>query len=352
VQGYLQALAGETVLAGRTPDLDDSFVSSIYIGGGTPTVLTGDQLDGVLAAVGREFSSIEGCEVTVEANPGTVDRGKLKAIKAAGANRLSLGVQSLEAGVLKRIGRKHGPEEVYQAFDLAREIGFAVNLDLIFALPGQTPDGWRETIRNAAAMGPEHISTYGLKVETGTPLARMIEQGVMNPCLEDEEAAMYEDTVAMLTACGYIHYEISNFARPGHKSKHNCHYWENGEYIGLGAGAHSHLNHRRWANCTDLVSYMEMVNRGELPVAEVEHVSLDQEMAETMFLGLRLIEGINMAAFERRFGVPVDGAFGRAIARHKATGLLTVDDGRLKLSPRGLLLANEVFVDFLAPEIG
>lgn len=351
VPDYLRALEREMELAARILDLADRRVFSVYLGGGTPTILTAAWLAGLLQKVAGVFSLDPECEITVEANPGTVDEDKLKTLRGAGVTRLSLGVQSLEPALLARIGRTHDREEVEAVITTARRVGFTVSLDLIYGLPGQSLDGWRRTLQEVIALAPDHISAYGLKVEPGTPLARDLDRGLLELPSDDEQADMYEEAVRLLAAAGYARYEISNFARPGQESRHNHNYWENGDYLGLGAGAHSRLDHRRWLNRPDLTEYMGRIAAGELPAAELEYISREQEMAETMFLGLRLAEGVSLPVFARRFGVPAETVFAGAIAKHTATGLLLRDGDRLRLSSRGFLLANEVFLDFLEPEL-
>lgn len=322
--------------------------ATVYIGGGTPTLLPARNLEQVLDAVDRFFGRQPGAEVTVEANPGTVDDAKLRVLLAAGVNRLSLGVQSLDDDLLAAMGRIHRRRDVYEAFDQARRAGFSnINLDLIFGLPGQTLDGWRATLKEAIALQPEHIAAYSLQVEEGTPWGKLAAAGELPLPGEELELAMYQEARQMFAAVGYQQYEISNFARPGYQCRHNLTYWLNQPYLGLGAAAASYWRGRRWQNYSELHRYRHVLSRGRLPRAEIETLTPHQQMAETMFMGLRLMAGVDLEDFRQRFGVDAREVYARELAGLYRAGLVEEKDGHLRLTEKGLPLANEVFMQFV-----
>jgi oxygen-independent coproporphyrinogen-3 oxidase len=291
---------------------------------------------------------MEGCEITVEANPGTVDAAGLETLLKAGVNRLSLGVQSFNDGLLGVLGRVHNTAQALEAVRLARAAGFAnLNLDFIFGIPGQTLSDWQETLAQAAALGPEHIAAYGLQLEEGTPLAQGVGRGEICACPEDLELMMYRHTVEYLNAAGYRQYEISNFARPGMECSHNLVYWLNTPYLGIGPAAHSFIGGERFSNVTALDRYSERLSRGEYPVEARERLTVEDEMAETMFLGLRLTAGVDLNLFHRRFGRRAEDVYRQEIERLIKNGLVEINGGFLRLSGKGLPLANVVFREFV-----
>jgi len=298
-------------------------------------------------------------ECTVEANPGTVSRDGLHALRQAGVNRLSLGVQSLHDEELALLGRVHTAREALAAYDLAREAGFAnINLDLILGLPGQSLSRWRETLFQALALRPEHLSLYALTVEEGTPLAARIAAGLLPAPDDDLAAQMVELAEALLEQEGYRHYEISNWARgeaasaaetaiPALACRHNLKYWRNEPYLGLGAAAHSYDGRRRWANTPVVETYIHHTLAGQDGVVQSEVLSAAQRLDETMMLGLRLVSGIAWEDLARRFGQDPRDVYRRQIADLVETGLLAVDAWGLRLTARGRLLGNRVFAAFL-----
>jgi len=337
-------IAGWGPLRGRT----------LYVGGGTPTVLPLLLLTDVLAACRANFNVAVGAEVTVEANPGTVDEGYLAGLRAAGVNRISLGVQSFDDGELRLLGRIHNADQAQQAYHQARAAGFRnVNLDLIFGLPGQTVGRWRATLQQALDFGPEHLSLYALTLEEHTPLAGRIARGELPAPDDDLAAEMYELAEAELAHAGYVHYEISNWARPGFECQHNLIYWRNQPYLGLGAGAHSWSAGCRWANVCVPQTYIEEMTGGHQPVAEHEVIGTALEMAETAILGLRLVEeGVNLGAFRARFGADFAAVYEREVRELVDLGLLEATPNRVRLTRRGRLLGNQVFQCFLPDEPG
>lgn len=327
-------------------------VSTVYMGGGTPSLLEPGPVGALLEAAGRCFILPGDAEITLEVNPGTVTFQSLAGYRSAGINRLSVGVQSLDDAMLAMLGRIHTADEARTAVSLARGAGFDnLGIDLIHSLPGQALDHWENTLRDAVSLGPEHLSVYGLSLEEGTPLWLRHEKGELTLPDEETSARMYETAMDLLPAVGYEQYEIANFSRAGRCSRHNLVYWDRGNYLGLGAAAHSFLNSpgygRRWRNPHDIREYCRLISDGILPAQDMMELSRRDAMGETLFLGLRCMEGVDTEAFRALFGVSIADAFPGVVERHLANGLLTASDGRLRLSRRGLLLANRVFADFV-----
>ncbi|MBT1073893.1 radical SAM family heme chaperone HemW [Geobacter grbiciae] len=326
--------------------------TTLYLGGGTPSLLEPDLVGNIIDCATRLFRLDPAAEITLEANPGTVTADSLAGYRTAGVNRLSLGVQSLDDRMLVRLGRVHTAQEAKDAFALARRAGFDnIGIDLIHGLPGQSLDHWRDQLRMAAALRPEHISAYGLTVEEGTPFARQEDQGELTLPDEDDAAAMFEETSEILAAAGYEQYEIANFALPGCRSRHNQVYWRRGNYLGFGAGAHSFLREPfpglRWRNPDDLGTYGCPLADGVLPETDITLLAEEDAMAEWLFLGLRMLEGIEEARFREEFCRPLMEIHGTAIEGLNAAGLLVREGGRLRLTRRGVILSNRVFAAFL-----
>jgi oxygen-independent coproporphyrinogen-3 oxidase len=323
---------------------------TVYIGGGTPTVLPPAGLEAILRAC-HEVLDLAGAEITVEANPGTISYKHIRVLRDLGVNRLSLGVQSFSEDALRLLGRIHTAAEADQALTMARQAGLDhVNLDLIFGLPGQSLAAWQEDLEEALRREPEHLSLYGLTLEEGTPLAEDVACGRLPLPDEDLGAEMYLWAEERLEAAGYGHYEISNWARLGCWSRHNIAYWRNEEYVGCGVAAHSHRGRRRWANTRDVGAYIAALEEGVLPVAEAEEVDEPTAMGETMMLGLRLLAGVPRAVFAARYGVELEAVYGAIIAELAGQGLLAVDEVGIRLTQRGRLLGNQVFMRFLPGE--
>jgi oxygen-independent coproporphyrinogen-3 oxidase len=323
---------------------------SVYLGGGTPTVLPLSSLAPIVEAARGRLIADDGAEFTVEANPGTVDAGILRNLRALGVNRLSLGVQSFHEDELRLLGLIHDAGQAVDAFRAAGKAGFGnVSLDLIYGLPCQSCTAWQESLERALALQPQHLSLYALSIEENTPLAQAIEGGAVPLPDPDLAADMYELAEEQLAAAGYLHYEISNWARePQFRCQHNLIYWRNEPYLGLGAAAHSWAGRRRWVNVARPGDYIDRLHRGEPPLAAAEEIELTLEMGETMMMGLRLLqEGVSSERFRRRFGVELDGQFGTELAELSALGLLVVDAERVRLSRQGRLLGNQVFMRFL-----
>ena len=342
-------LAQRSGLAGRST-AEPWPCRTIFFGGGTPSLLSAEQIARTLETARRVFAVLPDAEITLEANPGTLELAHLSGLRAAGVNRLSMGAQSFDAGLLRWMGRIHSPEEIESAFWLARQAGFDnINLDFIFGLPNQRMEQWETTLERALALGPEHLSLYSLIVEEGTPLFDWVEDGRVHVADDDLTAEMYLLAQRRLAEAGYVQYEISNWARPGKACQHNLTYWRNLPYLGVGAGAHSCFGGRRFSTALKVRDYLERVKRDGHAMLEAEEISRELEMAETAMLALRLNEGLSLALFEKRYGIAFDAVFAERLALVEAAGLLERVDGRVRLSERGLLLGNEVF-ERLLPE--
>lgn len=351
---YVRALLDEIALAGafaRQEDGSKRRSRTIFFGGGTPSLLTTRQITRIVHACFAHFAVDEGAEITLEANPGTLDPDHLAGLRAAGINRLSLGAQSFDDHLLKLLGRIHTSEEIEQAVIAARAADFSsINLDLMFGLPEQSMRHWQDTLDTALRLHPEHFSLYSLIIEEGTPFFTWAAEGRIIPGDQDLCADMYEYADERLQAEGYANYEISNWALPGHESRHNLTYWHNQPYLGLGAGAHSFFGSKRFSNERDPQRYMTLLAQRQLPIVESEAVEQAQEMSETAFLALRTARGLHLPDFEARFGVPFARFAGDRLRFVEEAGLLEQEDGWLRLSKRGRLLGNEVFLRLLPDE--
>lgn len=349
VDDYLRALAREAAL--YAPGLNAAGVTfaTVFIGGGTPTALSAAQLSRLLDTIHEAFSVREGAEISVEANPGTLTDKKLRALRAGGVNRISLGVQSLNDELLHALGRIHTSHHARDCYERARNIGFDnISLDLMFGLPEQDAADWRRTVETVASWRPDHLSCYGLIIEPGTLFAELDAAGRLPLPDEDEELSMYEFTLEHLGARGYEHYEVANWALPGKQSRHNRIYWENGEWLGLGPGAHSQWGGERFANVRLPADYATTVKRGEKPVDFRETIDETTAREDTMMLGLRLREGVSDAAFAQRFGLRLTEAFGPVIDELLAMELVGWEEDRLRITDRGLFVANQVFQRFIS----
>lgn len=353
---YVNSLVAE--LERRAAAWQPFCFDTLHIGGGTPTVLPPEHLARLSDVCDAHLALQPEAERTVEANPGTVNHDSLDVLRQAGFNRISLGVQSLHDDELALLGRIHNAEQAVDAFRQARQAGFDnINLDFIYGLSGQGLSRWRETLEQAVALAPEHLSLYALSIEEGTPLAGRIARGALPPPDDATAAAMYELAEALLDEAGYQHYEISNWARrtpddaPGEiprlASQHNLKYWRNESYLGLGVAATSYDGERRYTTIGDPAEYIRRLASGEPLVGESETLKREQRMDETMMLGLRLIPGVRREAFCRRFGVALESVYGDTITRLVEQGLLQSDARGVRLTPRGRLLGNRVFGAFL-----
>ncbi|MBI5031963.1 MAG: radical SAM family heme chaperone HemW [Chloroflexi bacterium] len=355
MEPYAEAVAREIT----NHKLQITNAHSLYFGGGTPSLMPIASIEKILRALQNSFSLVSHPEITIEANPGNVDADQLRALRSLGINRLSLGVQSFDDAMLRRLNRGHTVADALQTFDSARRSGFDnLSLDFIYGLPLQSLDDWRATLERALALSPEHLSLYALKVEEGTGLEHQIKRGKYPKPDDDLEADMYELAEEMLDAAGYRQYEISNWARKiptsnlqssisNLQSRHNLTYWRNEPYFGFGAGAHSCFGGERFWNVLSPQEYIQRVERGESGVAGREQINRELEMAETMLLGLRLNEGIEFEKFAQRYGEDAREKYSRELREIRELGLVEISEARVRLTPRGRLLSNEVFWRFL-----
>ena len=347
MEDYAAALRAEILREAPPLRARRGDVTTVYLGGGTPTTLPAALLTQILATIREAAGTPREC--SVEANPGTVDEAYLVRLRAAGANRLSLGVQSFDDRLLRAIGRIHTADKARAAVRAARRVGFTnISLDLMYALPTQTLADLKRSVNEALALAPEHISVYGLIVEEGTPFAAAQAAGRL--ALPDEDAAeeMYDYLMAELPAHGYRRYEISNFARAGYESRHNLGYWRNVPYLGVGAAAHGYIDGARWGNEPDTENYIRAIRAGA-PVRTPEDAERTQEnaMEEYAFLALRTAEGIDAADFHRTFGIDIDCVYRAVIEHYEALGLLQRAQGHIALTAAGMKHGNEVFAAFL-----
>jgi len=343
-------------------------VQTVYLGGGTPTILSNEQLGRIMAAVQANYTLAPAAEISIEGNPGTVTVESLRGLREIGFNRLSLGAQTLDDTMLVTLGRHHNAREIGVALEAARTAGFQnVSLDFIFALPGQDAAHWQQTLEGALQLAPDHLSVYSLIVEDGTPLAKFVSEGRLHVPDDDLAGAMYEWTVARLAQAGYQQYEISNWARPpspapglppSFESRHNKAYWYNDDWLAFGPGAHGHLAGRRYWQVRAPNAYIKRIASRESTVKGTEQLDLLKQAGETMLLGLRLVrEGVDVAAFAARYGQPPATLFGPQIEKLLARGLieyasLPPDAAAaarqvIRLTPPAYVLGNEVFVEFI-----
>ncbi len=349
-EAYMAALFAE--IEGRAKDYKDRIVTSVFIGGGTPSLLSGDCINQLMEYIWEGFTLAEDAEITMEVNPGTATAEKLTAFYATGINRLSIGMQSAQEQELKILGRIHDFNGFCQVYREAVEAGFTnINVDVMSGLPGQTLASYRDTLEKVLHLEPmpQHISAYSLIVEEGTPFAAMAERGELPLPEEDTERAMYEETIEVLAGYGFHRYEISNYALDGYECRHNVGYWIRRDYLGFGIGAASLIDNVRFQNGRDLNTYLAH------PFAcreEEQSLTTQEQMEETMFLGLRLVRGVSYEDFEKQYGKNLEEVYGEVIAKNAADGLLTVREeenrGRyLALTKRGLDVSNYVMAQFL-----
>jgi oxygen-independent coproporphyrinogen-3 oxidase len=354
---YMSALAAELAHRASEPAFDGATIASIYFGGGTPSLFAPRSLAGLIEASGAHLSVDAAAEITLEANPEGLEPSRLAEFRAAGVNRLSLGVQSFQAHVLRVLGRHHSGEEARQVVRAARAAGFEnLSLDLIYAVPGQSLEDAASDLEAAIALSPDHVSAYGLTYEEGTPLTRARDLGRTVPVAEEFEAIMLERIIDRLARAGYEHYEVSSHARPGFASRHNRSYWHGLPYLGLGAGAHSYVPHvppvgtswgMRWENLREPRLYMKSVGAARTAVAKDDALGRTQAMTEFCWLRLRQMAGLDVGDFAARFGEPLSAAF-PDVGGLVEQGLLEYRGNQLALTRRGVLLADSVFACFVA----
>lgn len=346
---FAGCLSSELQKISEREGIKGAILRTLYFGGGTPSILSPSVIEKIIQSVKSSFRPAEDVEVTLEANPDTVDLEKLTAFRRAGVTRLSIGFQALEDRHLVLLGRAHTAEAALNAFKHAREAGFDnVGVDLMFAIPGQTLGDWERTLGKVTELRPEHISLYGLTIEEGTPFHGRYTKGKEGLPAEEDEARMYHMAVERLTEAGYRHYEISNFALPGFESRHNSGYWKGADYIGLGPSAHSFLSKpgwgRRWWNVPGPYEYMESVEKGESAVEDQEELTRIDAMLEAVMLGLRMVdEGLKGGSFKKRFGLsPFEALTGWD--NLISDGLIETRGEDILLTSKGLLFLNEALL--------
>jgi len=344
---YVEALLKE--LKAYSPTLKNYTVPTVFMGGGTPTILPPSQLKKILHTVRQDFNLTSDCEITIEANPATIQLETLKEIRAAGYNRISIGVQSFDEQELKLLERVHNEEEIHSTVQRARTAKFEnLSMDLMFALPDQSIAKWESHLKQAIAKNPDHLSTYNLTIEPATAFFKLHERGKLPLPHEDIQLEMYETAIQTLEDADYLQYEISNFCKPGMESQHNINYWNNGEYLGVGAGASSYLNGERFKN-TNLPSiYIREIELKGKAIESRERLEPIQAMGETLMLGLRLLKGISIDVFENRFQISFQKVYGNVLESLLNQELIVFNQNRISLSRKGLFLADSVILKFMA----
>jgi oxygen-independent coproporphyrinogen III oxidase len=348
MDSYVAALLREMQHYAQGP-AGDRQITTIFLGGGTPTTLPADQLEEILKTISNCFNVSEDCEITSEANPATVSLEPLQRMRTAGYNRISIGVQSFHEPELKLLDRIHSEEEIHMTEEKAREAGFDnLSLDLMFALPGQTMASWEDNLEQALAKNPEHLSTYNLTIEPETAFHTLEAKGKLTLPPDDFQLEFYKKSINTLTGAGYQHYEISNFCKPGKECRHNLIYWNNGDSLGLGAGASSFLDGSRFKNCNLPSRYIREIETQGTAVEFSEQLEPSRAMGETLMLGLRLREGMAIEPFEERFQTSFHKTYDPVLSSLAERNLITLDKNRIALSPTGLFLADSVILEFMA----
>jgi len=355
---YVQALIAEITRTGRAGTAERSAASeggagggsadTIYFGGGTPSLLAGDDVAAIIGACRDAFNVTPGAEITLEANPETVTLETLKALRDAGVNRLSFGVQSFRDEELRRLTRLHGVERAKAAYRDARAAGFDnVSLDLMMWLPGQQVSDWLASVDEAIVLAPDHLSLYMLEVYPNSPLREDMARSAWSQAPDDDVAAMYTTSMERLEGAGYQQYEISNVSRPGRRSRHNLKYWTDGEWFGFGCGAHSTIDGVRWKNVSATEEYVARLAANQSPAGELRRLSRDERLGDALFTALRLTEGADIAGINARYGLDAWSQFGQDLQRFVEFGLLEVTEDRWRLTRPGMLLAHEVMTVFV-----
>ncbi|MCR4435429.1 MAG: radical SAM family heme chaperone HemW [Clostridiales bacterium] len=343
---YFKALKNEIFI--YSDKLKGDTVKSIFIGGGTPSLVDGRYIYEIINHCRQNLDIDRHAEISIETNPGTLSLEKLTTYAAAGINRLSMGLQAWQDSLLKTLGRIHRREEFVENFNIARRVGFKnINIDVIFGIPGQRLEEWDETITQIVRLDPEHVSCYSLKIEEDTVFGEKLASGSLVPVDDELDREMYYLAKDCLSRNKFNHYEISNFAKPGFECRHNLIYWKDESYIGVGAGAHSFFEGKRYNNTCGVESYIRQISRGNMPVENVHRIERNEEMSEFVILGLRLIGGIAANEFKLRFGTDIFSLYGKQLHQLSGRGLIQWDGERIRLTNLGLDVANQVFVEFI-----
>ncbi|BDH62282.1 coproporphyrinogen III oxidase [Lysinibacillus sp. PLM2] len=348
VDEYIEAIGKEiSFIQKQQPEVFDH-IETIYLGGGTPTALSANQISRLLEIIQSQIPTGELVEFASEANPDELTVDKLKALKNGGVNRISLGVQSFDQTLLKKLGRTHSNEHVYETIENARHVGFNnINIDLMYGLPGQTMEQWEDTLEKALALNLPHYSAYSLIVEPKTVFYIQYAKGKLNLPTEDLEAEMYDALMKQMELHDLKQYEISNFAKNGYISTHNKIYWDNDEYVGVGAGAHGYTRNIRYSNIGPIRKYLDSILNGERPILHQHEVTIEEKCEEQMFLGLRKNEGVSFESFEKKFGISMLEKYEDIINQLVDEQLLIADERGIRLSRKGRFVGNEIFQQFL-----
>ena len=327
---------------------EEKEITSIFLGGGTPSILTSKEIKSIFKSIKENFKIREDAEITIECNPGTLTKEKLITMKEVGINRLSIGLQAVQEHRLKAIGRIHTYEEFEKNYKEALEIGFNnINIDLMYALPNQKFEEWKESLQKIVKLNPTHISAYSLILEEGTKLHDMYENNEFNMIDEDTDIQMYNYTINYLKENGYNQYEISNYAKEGLECKHNILYWKCNHYIGLGAGASGYLNNYRYNNVELLQNYHEKLNKNEKPIENIEKLSIEDKIQEKIFMGLRMNEGIKFEDFKKQFNIDFEEKYSKQIKDLKEKELINESIAGFSLTQRGREISNSIFIEFI-----
>ena len=348
VERYVQAISTQLRLCAEQYRDYLRPLSSIFFGGGTPTLLSSEILSRLLGECLEHFPCADEAEISIEVNPATVDGKSLQFLRQAGFNRLSIGVQSLQDAELHQLGRSHTMADAVETVQLARKTGFEnINLDLMYGLPGQDIQTWKTTLEHALELQPTHLSTYELTIEAGTPFARMKKQGKLSLPAEETVLTMLEETQQLLMQAGLQRYEISNYALPGYQCRHNINYWQNGEYIGLGAGAVAFFNNTRCTAIAHAEQFCERLEKAQEVWVDKEKLDREAAFRETVIMGLRMTAGVSLAALTGRFGINGETYYSETLHRLMRQGMLRIVQGRLQLTAQGSLLANTVMAELV-----
>lgn len=339
---YIEALVKEI-----EEKCSNYLIKTIFIGGGTPSYLEENELEKLLRAVFK-LNLSDKLEYSMECNPGTVNEEKLRIMKKYGVNRISFGLQSCNDNLLKTIGRIHTFEEFLENYNLARKVGFNnINVDLMYGLPNLTIEDWKNTLERICDLKPEHISAYSLIIEEGTAFYNLYEKNILKLPSEDDERVMDKLTKEILKANGYHQYEISNFALEGKECEHNKVYWSLKEYIGVGSASSSYIDGSRFSNTTDISDYIEKINNNVSVVIDKYENSIEDEMEEFVFMGLRMISGIDLLRFKKKFGIDINSIYKEVIEKNIKDGLLVINEDKMFLTAKGMELSNSVMSDFI-----
>lgn len=346
IPAYFNALKKELIQYEN--QLKNYKISTIFIGGGTPSVVDSNNIYQLMLLLKENFDIDKDSEVTIESNPGTLTSEKLDTYIESGVNRLSIGLQAVQDRLLKTLGRTHGLQEFTTGYNLALKAGFKnINVDLIFGIPNQTLDDWNETLDYVIKSNPTHLSCYSLKIEDNTVFGEKMNSGEITPVTDELDRKMYWNSIEILKEKKYHHYEISNFSKEGFSCKHNLVYWKGLEYIGIGAGSHSFFNNIRYNNVVSIDKYIDNINKNISIKENKELIDKEDRISEYMILGLRLTDGINIENFKKRFKMEISEVYNKQIENLKKRNLLKFEGNTLKLTSLGLDLANQVFMEFL-----